>query len=314
MNLKTSFYTIVSIILILASPWPIQAQGVFCGPDACPLFSPVPRMSVGYMFPSGPTTLKLVKVGEETPWLTQSYKLQGIWAEWAIPVRTPTPLGFEISGGYLFLGNDQSQETYPRGQFESYTFKGSRDWGTSTQMINFQAVVTYKFTSSFFGILGFRYDSFMTKFSNPGSSNGNVDSLPSNQADLTINLDIPFFGIGYSRTLKFGGDLNIGLIGLPTLPGELKYKEVFGRGKHLSLDSTEFMSGYFLEGWAGLSFPVMSWVQVGAFSKYSGVYGKTNGKTAGGVTVGTTKEESGNSNAIFESGVWIVGGSVSTSF
>lgn len=313
MNLKTSFYTLVSIILILASPWPIQAQGVFCGPDACALFSPVPRLSVGYMFPSGPTTLKLVKVGEETPWLTQSYKLQGIWAEWAIPVRTPTPLGFEISGGYLFLGNNQSQETYPRGSLESKEFKGSRDWGTSTQMVNFQAVLTYKFSSSFSGILGFRYDSFMTKFSNPDHLGGGVQSMPYDTADLTINLDIPFFGIGYSRTLKFGGTVDTGLIGLPTLPGELKYKEVFG-GQHVSLDSTEFMSGYFLEGWAGLSFPVMSWVQVGAFLKYSGVYGKTNGKTSGGVTVGTEKLESGNSNAIFESGAWIVGGSVSTSF
>ena len=317
MNLKTSFYTLASIILILASPSFGQAQGSFFGSDTLSLFSPVPRLSVGYMFPSGPTTLKLVKVGEENPWLIQSYKLQGIWAEWAIPVRTPSPLGFEISGGYLFLGNNQSQETYPQGWRElndSNKLKGSRDWGTSTQMVNFQAIVTYRFTSSLSGILGFRYDSFMTKFSHPDHLDGVVHSIPSNTADLTMNLDIPFFGIGYFRTLKFGGDLNIGLIGLPTLPGELEYKEVFGGGNQVSLSRTEFMSGYFLEGWAGLSFPVMSWVQVGTFSKYSGVYGKTNGRTSGGVTFSDKNPESGNSDAIFESGAWIVGGSVSTSF
>ncbi|MEI6134867.1 MAG: hypothetical protein WCP72_07820, partial [Desulfomonile sp.] len=80
------------------------------------------------------------------------------------------------------------------------------------------------------------------------------------------------------------------------------------------LSRTEFMSGYFLEGWAGLSFPVLSWIQVGAFSKYSGVYGKTNGRTSGDVTFSDKSPESGKSNAIFESGAWIVGGSVSTSF
>jgi hypothetical protein len=309
MNLKTSFYTLASIILILASPSFGQAQGSFFGSDTLSLFSPVPRLSVGYMFPSGPTTLKLVKVDEEAPWRIQSYKLQGIWAEWAIPVRTPSPLGFEISGGYLFRGNTQSQETYPPGWYDSNNgLTGMREWGTSTQMVNFQAAVTYRFTSSFYGILGFRYDSFMTKFSNPAYLDVGVQNL----ADLTINFDIPFFGIGYTRTLRFGGTVDTGLIGLPTLPGELEYKE--GGTEGFSLSRTEFMSGYFLEGWAGLSFPVLSWIQVGAFSKYSGVYGKTNGRTSGDVTFSDKSPESGKSNAIFESGAWIVGGSVSTSF
>lgn len=316
MNLKTSFFTLASIILILASPSFGQAQGSFFGSGPLSLISPAPRLSVGYMFPSGPTTLKLVKVDEEAPWLIQSYKLQGIWAEWAIPVRTPSPLGFEISGGYLFRGNTQSQETYPKGGHElNNLLTGMRDWGTSTQMVNFQAVVTYRFASSFYGILGFRYDSFMTKFSNPDHLDGGVQSMPYNTADFTMNLDIPFFGIGYSRTLKFGGTVDTGLIGLPTLPGELEYKELFGGGgRRFFLSRTEFMSGYFLEGWAGLSFPVLSWIQVGAFSKYSGVYGKTNGRTSGGVTSENPNETLGNSNAIFESGAWIVGGSVSTSF
>ncbi len=316
MNLKTSFFTLASIILILASPSFGQAQGSFFGSDTLSLFSPVPRLSVGYMFPSGPTTLKLVKVDEEAPWLIQSYKLQGVWAEWAIPVRTPTPLGFEISGGFLFLGNSRSQETYPKGGHElNNRLTGMRDWGTSTQMVNFQAAVTYRFASSFYGILGFRYDSFMTKFSNPDHLDGILHSSPYNTADFTMNLDIPFLGIGYSRTLKFGGTVDTGLIGLPTLPGELEYKESFGGGgQRFFLSRTEFMSGYFLEAWAGLSFPVMSWIQVGAVSKYSGVYGKTNGRTSGGVTSKDPNETLGNSNAIFESGAWIVGGSVSTSF
>jgi hypothetical protein len=60
----------------------------------------------------------------------------------------------------------------------------------------------------------------------------------------------------------------------------------------------------------------MSWVQIGAFSKYSGVYGKTNGRTSGGVTSEkkATDDPLSNSDAIFESGAWIVGGSISTSF
>ncbi len=169
MNLKTSFYTIVFIILILASPSADQAQGFFPGSDTLSLVSPMPRLSVGYMFPSGPTTLKLNIKGEgadSIKKLTQSYKLQGLWAELAIPIRTPSPLGFEIGGAYLFSANNRSTETYSKSGGEE------RSWRTGTQMWYFQALATYQITSSISGILGFRYDSFVTKFSEPG----NVDS------------------------------------------------------------------------------------------------------------------------------------------
>ncbi|MDQ1286424.1 MAG: hypothetical protein QG663_1858, partial [Thermodesulfobacteriota bacterium] len=115
MNLKTSFYTIVSIILILASPSFGQAQGSFFGSDTLSLILPAPRLSVGYMFPAGPTTLKLdIKDGtaDSIKRLTQSYKLQGLWAELAIPIRTPSPLSFEIGGAYLFSANNRATSTY----------------------------------------------------------------------------------------------------------------------------------------------------------------------------------------------------------
>ena len=77
----------------------------------------------------------------------------------------------------------------------------------------------------------------------------------------------------------FGSNVNTGLIGLPALPGDLLIVKSRGIDSKNCLLTTDSDSGYFLEAWAGLSLPITPWLQVGAFSKYSGVYGKTNGKT-----------------------------------
>ncbi|MFH0959906.1 MAG: hypothetical protein V1897_14520 [Pseudomonadota bacterium] len=309
MNLKSSFYsiTLVSILLIFVSPPALKAQGALCPPSGCSWFTPVPRLSVGYMFPAGPTTLKKdIKSTNENHLkkLTQSYNLEGLWTEFAFPFRTPWPLGFEICGAYLFSSNNRSEETYTT----VGNVAGSRSWRTSTQMWYFQMLATYQITSSLSGILGFRYDSFMTKFSEPEDMSGDT-SLPSQTADLSVTLDVPFIGMAYSRRFMYGSTINAGIIGLPTLPGDLYYRGV-GRSSDNKafLMSKELNSGYFLESWTGLLLPLTPWIQVGGFLKYSGVYGKTLG------ILSDSNKSQYETEATFDRDNWIVAGFVSASF
>ena len=302
MNLKTSFYTIASIILILASPSFAQAQGSFPGSDTLSLILPAPRLSVGYMFPAGPTTLNLdIKGGTagSIKRLTQSYKLQGLWTELAIPIKTPSPLGFEIGGAYLSSGNNRSYST-KNGVAE-------RTWRTSTQMCYFQVAATYQITSSISGILGFRYDSFMTNFSEPENIVGDSGRL--HNADFTFSGEIPFFGIAYSRRFMYGSTVNTGMIGLPTLPGDLYHRETRETNNRLSFNNGAD-SGYFLEAWAGLSYQLTPLIQVGAFSKYSGVYFKTTGN----LSLSQDSASQYETEATFDRGVWIIAGFVGASF
>ena len=307
MNLKTSFYTLVSIILILATPSFVQSKGSFIGSDTLSLISPAPRLSVGYMFPSGPTTLKLdIKGGpaDSIKRLTQSYKLQGLWAELAIPIRTPSPLSFEIGGAYLFSANNRSTETYA----PTTTVGGEeRSWRTGTQMWYFQALATYQITSSISGVLGFRYDSFVTKFSEPENVVGNRTIL-FHTAEFTVNADIPFFGMEYSRRFVYGSTINAGIIGLPAFPCDLLHRETRNDRKKLSFNNGSD-SGYFLEAWAGLSLPITPWLNAGAFSKYSGA----NAKTTADLSL-TDINDPYKTEVTFDRGVWIVAGFVGASF
>jgi hypothetical protein len=268
------------------------------------------------MFPAGPTTLKLdIKGGpaDLIKRLTQSYNLQGLWTELAIPIRTPSPLSFEIGGAYLFSANNRATSTYT---LTTTSGGEERSWRTGTQMWYFQALATYQITSSISGILGFRYDSFVTKFSEPQNIVGNSLALL-HTADFTVNADIPFFGMEYSRRFVSGSTINAGMIGLPAFPCDLLHRETRNDSKKLSLNNGSD-SGHFLEAWAGLSLPITPWLHAGAFSKYSGAYAKAVGNWS------LSKPDPNDSSKIvtepheteatFDRGVWIVAGFVGASF
>jgi hypothetical protein len=173
----------------------------------------------------------------------------------------------------------------------------------------FQALATYQITSSLSGVLGFRYDSFVTKFSEPE----NVDrTLLFHTADFTVNADIPFFGMEYSRSFLYGSNVNAGIIGLPAFPCDLFHRENRGIDKKLSFNNGSD-SGYFLEAWAGLSLPITPWLQAGAFSKYSGA----NAKSVASLSLSSSSNsttETHETEATFDRGVWIVAGFVGASF
>jgi hypothetical protein len=287
------------------------------------MFSVQPKVLIGYTFPNRPTTLSIETSGVfRIRSLEQSFNVQGLWTELVVPIRCPSPIGFAMSLGYLFPTNYGSEEKYNT----SDPGVAARTWATSTQMVNFQVAATYRFSQSITGIVGFRYDSFMTNFASPVVVSQLPNPLTLNQhqrATLTVSGDIPFFGGMIERDLMNGVNIKAGAIGLPTLPGDISYKETIGTNRGLINGESvsvprEFRSGYFLEGFGELSIPFSRWFEIGAFAKYSGIYGRA---TQADVTYHVKTEiekdvdlPSVTANLIFDRSSWIFGGTVSASF
>jgi hypothetical protein len=127
-------------------------------------------------------------------------------------------------------------------------------------------------------------------------------------ADFTVNADIPFFGMEYSRRFVYGSTINAGIIGLPAFPCDLLHRETRENNKKMSFNNGSD-SGYFLEAWAGLSLPITPWLNAGAFSKYSGA----NAKTTADLSL-TDINDPYKTEATFDRGVWIIAGFVGASF
>lgn len=313
MKLKASLFSLIGTFLTIIAPTISLAQGLSCGPDSLSMFSVQPKVFIGYMFPNRPTTLSIDTSGSvfQIHSLEQSFNVQGLWTELVVPIRCPSPLGFAMGLGYLFPANYRSRETYITGEGVA-----KRTWSTSTQMVNFQVAATYRFSTSVTGILGFRYDSFMTNYLEPENLLQNPLIFNGDQrADLTISGDIPFAGAMVERTFWNGANLKAGAIGLPTLPGQIEYREAVitsvpstGLGAILS---REFRSGYFLEGFAELSIPISRWGQMGAFAKYNGVYGRA---TKANVSRGGSDTTTIEANVTFDRSSWMFGGTISAGF
>ncbi len=171
---------------------------------------------------------------------------------------------------------------------------------------------------------GFRYESLLTNLKNPEGGNpalfGSGDA-----ADLTFSGYIPFLGFQMERTLPSGMGLKASAWGFPALPSSFEYVETVAHGGsrvHGTVQrmtaNNEFRSGYFLEGLAELSVPVYG-VQMGAFIKYSAIYGKTNADVNSfvvvpGLLTTTLTSYHNHVNVHIDRSSWIVGGNVSFSF
>jgi hypothetical protein len=238
-------------------------------------------------------------------------------------VRGFGPVGLVVGFSYLFPVNKHSQETYELAP----PAHRLRDWTSSTQLWNIQAAITYNVSPTIYAMAGFRYESLLTNFKNPEGGNpalfGSGDA-----ADLTFSGYMPFLGFQMERTLPSGMGLKTGAWGFPALPGSFEYVETVAHGGtrvHGTVQrmtaNNEFRSGYFLEGLAELSVPVYG-VQMGAFIKYSAIYGKTNADVNSFVVVPprtifdttTLVSYHNHVNVHIERSSWIVGGNVSFSF
>ena len=303
-----------------------DAQEIGPGPTHLLTFSARPTIYIGYLYPNKATTFS-VDMGGTNIFDIQSFKqslnIQGAWTELLVPIKTSSPLGLLLGFGYLFPYNNCSHETYS-------TIAGiaERTWGTSTQMFNIQTAATYRMLPSITTIIGFRYDSFMTNYKDPA-----VDVFQNlylrgiDIAEFDFSGYIPFLGVMVEKTLGgYGSSLKASIIGLPALFGSFVYKERVNSSSYLPdrwngmKASNEFSSGYFLEAEGELSVPISWCAQVGAFVKYSCVYGKATTVVNTAISVlpindsYSVKNYPHDAGVTFERSSWILGGTISANF
>ena len=328
---KAKWFALIGTFVIAIAPSVGIGQGIWDSPGGIPFSSTQPTVSVGYLSPNRPTTFHLGNTASDKfniSSLQQTLNVQGVWTEFTIPVKGSGPLGLILDFGYLFPVNSQSEETY-----NLYSGPAGRTWNTSSQLWNLQIAATYSVSPVLSTVLGFRYESFMTNFRDyekpgaPGNLEFNEDAVGG--TDFTFSGYIPFLGAVVESSPVSAARFKAGVIGFPALPGAFVYREVvnsdtsgsiYPKGNGL-LTSNEFDSGYFLEAFGQASIPIAWWARVGAFVKYSGVYGKknrgdVNTTVAEFATDGLIRPKSYHSDAdaSFERSSWIFGGTISAGF
>jgi hypothetical protein len=292
---------LIVIVIIAVAPSISIAQEFYGGPTHLLSLSAQPTVYIGWITPNKATTFSLANNASNQfniRSLEQTLNVQGVWTELLVPIKTSSPLGLILDFGYLFPSNKQSEETYNL----TSGVAASRTWNTSSQLWNCSVAATYHMYPSMTGIMGFRYDSFMTNYKDPGFQvSQNLYLRKVDIAEFDFSGYLPFLGVMVEKTIGYGSSLKASLIGLPALFGSFVYKERISSSNlinssfkdiydpstksNVTVDyedrwdglqaSNEFTSGYFLEAGGDLSFPISSWGQAGVFVKYSGVYGKT---------------------------------------
>lgn len=289
----------LTLIAVLLSGAICKAHAWF-DEDSNPQFQVVPNALIGYMLPTqnyggkiymhssswteGDGTTKH-SVSSTIDGFLQSTKMEGLWFEADLAVRTNSPVSFTTSFGYLFPANYLVQESYkgPGGQV------ASRDWKTQTTLWNLRFSVDLAVTESLQGKIGFLYDSLMISYSNPENILPGVNNQYLNIAQtgrVGVNVGIPFIGVQYEQPLRSRLDLKAYAIGFPGLLGATSYQESVAysitdvRKTSQSANTVQFDGGqqislgYFYEGLAQLSTPVWRGIGAGAFVKYSEYSGK----------------------------------------
>ena len=217
--------------------------------------------------------------------LQQSAKMEGLWTELVVPVKSASPIGFTPSVGYLIPADYRVDETYLGNTRQI----AERTWKTKTTLYNLKFSIDYAFSQSVTAMLGFQYDSLMAHYTAPYnqiSPTNNVGFSSAQRVGLEVSLGIPFVGLMYERNIGSIFDLKSYILGYPGIPGVLSFEEAvsfdFNNGTRQFLHSgvkfsQEISSGYFYEAFAQISTAIWRGIGGGAFLKYSEFSGKLIG-------------------------------------
>ena len=319
MKIKSSYFLVMSFIMIF------MASSALCEPppplieDPGPLIEVQPQILIGYMFPTRASNLTISIPGHSSIRRVEQYsKIDGVWAELVIPVKSAYPIGFTGSFGYLIPGSYQPHEVY----HQKVNGIAERTWNTSTTYFNLRLSIEYNFINSFYGILGFHYDSFMANFLNPEKMVPNGLNFNSSQmAHINVTGGSPFGGVMYDRTFGAGANVKAYAIGYPGLPCVISYQESVDPAtddKHFLKFDRETSSGYFFEGFAQVTVPVWRGLSGGAFAKYDEYSAKVEGTEVNfkrsSDANSSTSSSSTSADVTYLRNTWIFGGVITMSF
>jgi hypothetical protein len=302
------------VSLVALFPAPVVADGFLTLPGMCfPHISSEPTVYVGYVGKTNGAEFSFTN-NEDTPVVDvdfgQKYTVQGVLWELMVPSRSCGRIGFVWGVSYLFPFDGDSEETYT---FGGGGATAERIWKTSVQWWKWQVALTLDMSPRMVAITGFRYDSFMTNFSNPGLQRGAV-GFEADQADVTVAAYIPYMGLMLHNLGARGGlHADFGVIGWPFLWGSFDYREMAAVGGLAGIPgfpvSNNFQSGYFLETFGKCSMEAGCW-RLGAFAKFSMIHGSTM-VDPGERTAAIPSEDF---RVKFDRQTWAVGGNVSIRF
>ncbi|MBI5248703.1 MAG: hypothetical protein HY912_04345 [Desulfomonile tiedjei] len=203
--------------------------------------------------------------------LRQQFGLQGIELEMILSFKLAPPLGLALGCGYDFPFTVSSEEVVPIAGAASL----SRGWRAEPRSGNVHAAVTMDLYPSLVGLLGIKYEAFQTNFRSANNGltvpGGGLDT-----ADLSFNMYNPYIGVVYSTASRGNGpNIQLGLIGFPTLLGNVDYREtVFGGITVGGIAAEGFQGsnsigeGYYLNAFGDVSLSALNLVQLGAYAKY----------------------------------------------
>jgi hypothetical protein len=182
----------------------------------------------------------------------------GKWAydydTFLVGVGMPITLGEEgkygqiiLSGTYGLPVSPDAEEILTDGLVPPTSLL-ARKWSAETTYGTLEALLAYPVYNTWYALAGFRWVSWQTTYKNPKDSNGGLGSTVDDEADVSVNGYVPFFGIMTSMR-----GLTVGAVGIPTTLGTVEHKETIGalrlKGKG------DFDGGYFAEVFLDYSTP-----------------------------------------------------------
>ena len=204
-------------------------------------------------------------------------------------------------GTWLLPWNGESFENYDVGAGGV-----ERKWTSSTQWWTAEGAGAYAINGLSAVVVGLRYDSFQTSFKDP--SDATFASLSGQEADLQVNLWIPYAGVIANQ-----GRVKFGIIASPWVPGHLKYGQtnslIFVTNGRLEGSGT-VRSGYFLETWGEFNVNLMG-AAAGLFVKYTYVHCRVEDSLNTAFSVFTSN---GGLEITFDRPNWIVGAQAALNF
>jgi hypothetical protein len=235
------------------------------------------------------------------------HDMEGIWLEATSPIRINDFIGLAVGGSYFFPTSTKAKEIY---RFDPGlgTSSATRRWQNDLVWWTVQGALSYNLFSScspyaqlycpsdcmppnpcppgpstlaaFTLLGGLRWDAYRVNLSRPSSSTNGFPAIPTDQAEMTMNSLLPFFGAVVQR-VGCNGMVKLGAVGFPALPGwlgEFNYGETigsaFGAGTSARFNTTDFpRSGYFVEAFAEAGLKIGNG-HLGGFVKYFNLHGR----------------------------------------
>ncbi len=275
-----------------------------CPPPCAPAPIAEPALYVGYLFKDHGAGVNVQFNNGDVVGITSTrndFDLQGVWLELMVPFALgPSATAF-VSGAHLFPVNVKDIQSY-----QLVDGAASREWNPDIQWWELNAGLSYRFCPMVSALGGFRWSSFVVNFNNPFSQ---VGFAGSDDAKLTVNAYIPFFGLLAEGQPTCNSNFKAAVLGFPALPSDVEWQESLSQTSLVTTrlaGNTTNKTGYFLEALAEASTKMCNW-DLGAFVRFDLIHtDRTRDYTFPGGTI--------QADVKFDRRNWIIGGKIGYAF